>query len=201
MPAPLPNEIRRQIVDRRNAGEQLTVISASLDLSYDTVRRIWRHWRKHGKLSPNYEKARQRGTRQYGAVYDEAIEMKRAHPKWGAQLIRLELQQRNPEAALPAVRTLQTWFQQAGVNRSSKVKSNRRQHVKRGKAVHEVWAVDAKEQMSLSDGSDVCWLTVTDEASGTILGCETFSPALLDTNSCHSSQSESLEDVGAMGDA
>ena len=195
MPAPIPNEIRRQIVKRHEDGEALTTISKDLHLSYNTVRKIWSHWRHHNKLSPNYEQAQQKGTRKYTEVYADAIEMKRRHPRWGAQLIRLELKSQYPDRKLPAVRTLQTWFKQAGVNRPAKIRRERSPIVKRGQAVHDVWAVDAKEQMKLADGSYGCWLTLTDEASGSVLGCQTFSPEILDTNRSDTSESRVSDDV------
>lgn len=195
MPAPIPNEIRRQIVNRHEAGAPLTRISEDLNLSYQTVRKIWTHWCQHGKLTPNYEQARQKGTRKYSEVYADAIAMKRHHPKWGAQLIQLELKSQYPDAQLPAVRTLQTWFKQAGVNRSAKTKRDHSTVVKRGQTVHEVWAVDAKEQMKLRDGSYASWLTVTDEASGSVLTCETFSPQAMESSRCHSSPSQLAGDV------
>ena len=195
MPAPIPIEIRRQIVDQYQAGLSLKEISDKLNLSYSTVRKIWSHWRKHNKLTPNYEQAKQTGTHRYKEVYANAIDMKRQHPRWGAQLIRLELEKQYPDAELPAVRTLQTWFKQAGVNRTAKVKRERSTYVNRGCEVHEVWAVDAKEQMKLLDGNYVCWLTVTDEASGSILNCDTFSPQVLDTNHSQPSSSEFTKGV------
>jgi len=182
MPAPIPIEIRRQIVNQHEAGQSLKAISDKLNLSYPTVRKIWLHWRKHHKLTPNYEQGQPKGTRRYQEVYPHAIDMKRRHPSWGAQLIRLELEKQYPDAGLPAVRTLQTWFKQAGVNRPAKVKRERSTYVNRGCQVHEVWAIDAKEQIKLLDGNYACWLTVTDEASGSILNCDTFSPQVLDTN-------------------
>lgn len=195
MPAPIPNEIRRQIVERHKDGESLTTISQDLNQSYNTVRKIWSHWQRHNKLSPNYEQVRQKGTRIYAEVYEDAIEMKRGYPKWGAQLIQLELKSQYPDAELPAVRTLQTWFKQAGVNRSAKIKRESQKVVKRGQSAHEVWAVDAKEQMKLADGSYGCWLTLTDEASGSVLGCETFSPQVLDTNRSDTGASGVPDDV------
>jgi hypothetical protein len=45
--------------------------------------------------------------------------------------------------------------------------------------VHQVWAVDAKEQMRLKDGSAASWLVVTDEGSGAILDAQAFPPQKL----------------------
>ncbi len=181
MPGATDNGIRLEIVKRHEKGESLRSISEELHMSYETVKKIWRHWQVKGAIEPNYEQARQRGTRTYGEAQALALEMKRLHPRWGAQLILLEMQQAQPQMTLPSVRTLQRWFVEAGMNRSSQVKSQRVKHVQRGQQVHQVWAVDAKENMQLADGSWVSWLLISDEASGAILHSEIFPPAQLGT--------------------
>jgi hypothetical protein len=107
------------------------------------------------------------------AIYHRAVEMKREHPSWGAGLIWVELAEEFDEEALPSQRTLQRWFKRSGVQQPP---SERRPHpfAQRGKRVHEVWAMDAKERMELADGSPASWLTVTDEASGAVLGTVLF---------------------------
>jgi len=174
MPAPVSIEIRRQIVERHEKGESLKSISRELNLPYVTVKSIWRHWRVHQKLEPNYEQAKLRGTRRYGHLYARAIAMKQAHPKWGAGLILLELQPEFPEASLPSERTLQRWFREEGVGNPPKTQQRSQTSVARGRFVHQVWAVDAKERMRLKDESGASWLLVTDEASGAVLGADAF---------------------------
>ena len=178
MPAPTALEIRREIVRRHQEGDTLKVIGHDLNVPYETVRKVWRHWRRFGKLTANYEQAKKRGTREYASVYEEAVEMKREHPKWGAQLIHLELEKSHER--LPSVRTLQRWFREVGVSNSAKVRRTHSEVVRRGQQVHQVWAVDAKERMKLADESSACWLVVTDEMSGAILGGEVFPPMALD---------------------
>ena len=41
--------------------------------------------------------------------------MKRAHPTWGAGLIRLQLQQQFPDQPLPQKRAIERWIQKAGL--------------------------------------------------------------------------------------
>lgn len=118
MPAALSIEIRREIVERRQKGETFRAISKELQVSYEGVRGIWRHWNKYGRLDPNYEACAQRGIRYSERVYEHAIEMKKAHQRWGAMVIRIQLCDEFSEAEVPQIRTLQTWFRQAGVNRS-----------------------------------------------------------------------------------
>jgi hypothetical protein len=51
----------------------------------------------------------------------------------------------------------------------------------RGQEPHEVWEVDAKERLLLADGSGTSVLTVTDEASGALLGATPFPPVSLES--------------------
>lgn len=180
MPAPIENAKRAEIVQRHEEGESLRSISEEMKLSYETVKGIWRHWKQYGHLEPNYEGAKWHGTRKYEAVYTAALEMKRAHRRWGATLILLKLQESGQFKALPSVRTLQRWMRAEGVNTVSESRVLGQKRVKRGQEAHGVWAVDAKEQMQLMDGSWASWLLVSDEGSGAILSSEVFPPTLLD---------------------
>lgn len=178
MPGPIENQIREIIIQRHEDGETLRSISEELNLSYETVKHLWQHWRKTGHIEPSYERAKERGTRQYQAIYEQVIQLKREHPRWGAALIRVELQKAGFKP-LPSVRTMQRWFREAGVNRAANVQQ-RVKTIQRGQQVHAVWAVDAKEMMRLKDGSWASWLVITDEASGALLTTHVFPPAKLD---------------------
>ena len=71
------------------------------------------------------------------------------------------------------MRTLQRWFRREGIQ---KPRGDQRPkvRVKRGQVPHEVWALDAKEDIQLADDSYVSWLTITDEGSGAILSATLF---------------------------
>jgi transposase len=179
MPAALPINLREEIVERRQRKESYRHISEEMGISYATVRSIWQHWKKHGQLAPNYEACRKTGPRKPQAVYEAALALREEHRRWGAGIIRLHLLERFNEEDVPAERTLQSWFRQAGLNRTP-ANQQPREQVPRGQEVHAVWAVDAKEKMKLADGSGASWLTITDEASGAILDAEAFSPLSLE---------------------
>jgi hypothetical protein len=104
------------------------------------------------------------------------------------------------QAVLPAERTLQTWFRQAGVNRR-RTTQPAQPPVARGAAVHDVWAVDAKEKMVLGDGSGASWLTITDEASGAILQTAAFPPRLLDAGASATGAAQPATGLGDLGTA
>lgn len=176
MPQAVPQPIREQIVSRRLAGEALTEIAEALELPYRTVRGLWRRYRVRGEegLVPDYQRCARPGPHFAAAVYEAGLQMKREHPRWGATMILVQLGQLFPEEPLPKRRTLQEWFQRAGLSpgRSRSPSVN----PQRGKTAHEVWQLDAKEEMHLADGSSSVALSVMDEATGAVLGVALFPP-------------------------
>lgn len=187
MPSALPRPVRREIVERREAGESFASIARRMTVSYGAVRNIYRRYVETGELAPAYDRCIHTGVRSDKAVYAAAVEMKADHPSWGAGLIRVELSDGFDEERLPSVRTLQRWFRRAGVQ-TPKPETAPKATVRRGQNVHEVWALDAKEQIPLADGSRVSWLTITDEASGAILSVTLFPHRPLDE--CQSNRGE-----------
>lgn len=178
MPAAHSIATRKEIVERRNRGESFRHIAQAMVLSYDTVRAIWRHWERGGTLAPHYEACRHKGPRKAPAVVEAALGLKRDHPRWGAGLIRVLLSEEFDPQMLPSERTLQRWWRQAGLGRTPAAVQSASK-VRRGTEVHEVWAIDAKEKMTLGDGSGASWLTISDEASGAMLLAEAFPPTAL----------------------
>lgn len=179
MPAALALHERREIIARREQGESLASIARSVRRSYDAVRRIYHAYVNSGRLSPAYERCKHTAVRHDATLYEVAIALKAAHPGWGAGLIVTELRDQYPQATLPSVRTLQRWFRRAGVQkpRGDQVP---KVTVRRGKVPHEVWALDAKEDLQLMDGSYGSWLTITDEGSGAILSATLFPHSALE---------------------
>lgn len=174
MPAATPLEQRQEIVYRREKGQSFAHISREMSISYYTVRNVWRHYQQSGQLAPAYDRCANRGIRKEQAIYEQALEFKREHPSWGAGLIWVELADLFPEEDLPAERTLQRWFHRGGVAADRVKVQSARVDVERGAEVHQVWAMDAKEQMRLADGTKASWLVISDEASGAVLHTELF---------------------------
>src|SRR5262249_21258265 len=97
------------------------------------------------------------------------------HPTWGAGLIRLKLRPHAHGASIPSVRSLQLAFVRAGVHRPRRRRTAAAM-VPWAALPHEIWQVDAVEEVPLATGERIRWLTVTDEASGAILAAEISPP-------------------------
>jgi transposase len=174
MPRALAVAQRQTIVDRHLAGVSLPAIARALDLSPWTVRTIWRRYRDRGEagLRPDYAGCGRPGPRHGRALYETALQLRRAHPGWGAGLLRLELAARFPAQRLPHEATVRRWLREAGLGRAPRVP--RPPDPPRASVPHARWQLDATEQIALADGSRVSWLAASDEASGAMLGAVVF---------------------------
>jgi Homeodomain-like domain len=176
MPVALSLTLRQLIVSEKKKGKTLVQISDHYHLSYTTVCRVYGRFKAQGKqgLLTCYGNC---GARQpcwqQALMRRAAVWLKRLHPLWGAALIRVLLQQRYNQR-IASERTLQRWFLQAGVKvGKTHLPLQREAPVKR---VHDLWQMDAKEKLHLCDGTRICYLTVVDKKSGSLLDCFVFPP-------------------------
>jgi hypothetical protein len=153
-------------------------------MSYRTVRGLWERYRRRGPagLETDYAQCARCGPRFESSVPEAALQLKRDHPRWGATLIRLQLGKQFGGQPLPSDRTLQNWFRQADLTprRPQRPQPDRQ----RAQRPHQVWQVDAKEQIPLADGSRCTAFCATDEASGALLGAALFPPGPLRCGLC-----------------
>lgn len=174
MPAAVPVAIRQALIQRHRQGESLPHLAAEFNLSRWTVRALWRRYRAQGPpgLTLHYAACGSQSRRTPPLLYRAALTLRRRHPAWGANLIHYLLHAKWPQQPVPHVRTLQKWFRRAGLaSRRRRLLSAPRHH---SQTPHAVWQMDAVEQLPLADGTWLCWLTLTDEASGAILAAELF---------------------------
>lgn len=183
MPLAVPKPLREEVVRRRRRGQRLTRIAAELGLRCRTVRGLWQRYRRRGEqgLEPDYARCGRRGPRLARPVYETALARRRAHPRWGAPLIRLERRVRFPQEPLPRERTVSRWVRAAGLQprRGKRPLAPPR---RRGQRPHEGWQIDAKERRRLGDGPGCSQVSVVDEASGATLGTVAFPPLALEAS-------------------
>jgi hypothetical protein len=176
MPAPIPLPVRRTLVRLSRQGRSAPAIARRLQLSERTVRHLVQRFRERGDddLRPSYSTTPVNAFPD--AVRREFVALRNEHPTWGAEFLRQRWRAAHPGEPVPAARTIRRWTQAA-----RPPKSVRPRAAARGRAqdVHEVWQVDAAEQMTLADGSGASWLRVADERSGAVLGTAVFPPPAL----------------------
>ncbi len=182
MPRSIPVPLRQSIYIRIQKGQDVPTIARALGLAPRTVRHLAQQLRQHGpnNLKPGYPRCGRPALPQPPPMVQLALNLRQVHPTWGAGLIRVVLHQHHPKTTLPSERTLQRWFCRT---RQTPAPPGRRPAAAKVRAStpHEVWQMDAVEQLPLRTGAQVSWLRLIDECSGAVLHTEVFPPGLLET--------------------
>ncbi|MDB5309620.1 MAG: hypothetical protein JWO38_3822 [Gemmataceae bacterium] len=173
MPRAIAVPVRRVIVRRWQRGQTAAEIAAALQLVPRSVRHLLRHAAADPDLAPAYARCGRHRPAAEQAVYEHALDVRRQHPTWGAGLIRVFLRDRFAAPRVPSERTLQRWFHAAGLGPAP---AGRQPHAQRTWAdrPHEVWQIDAVEELTLKGGQRASWLRITDEFTGAILDTKVF---------------------------
>lgn len=181
MPAPIPLPVRQLIFKRWRKGESVAILAEELKLSVRTVQHLLRRFAERGQdaLEPDYAHCATNKLPTGSDCFRKAMQMRKQHPGWGSGLIRVLLQEQGDDAC-PSERTLQRWFRRSLL---SPAPPGRRPGSDAHRACHphDVWQMDAVDQLHLAKGQQVSWLRLVDECSGGVLQATIFPPALLES--------------------
>jgi len=146
--APLTQAEKQLVSQEKATGKSLVQISVEMHCSFETVRKWWRYER-------DQTKPRVRGRPKRGAlstypaqVREKAVEVKKAHPHWGPEMVKLELKKvlSLPPEELPSAARLSVLFKQ---NCADAVQPRQRRLLPPSDpkvvGVHQRWQMDAKE--------------------------------------------------------
>lgn len=200
MPSPIPVPVRKVILERWKKGESVASLADELQLSARTVRHLVHRFARRGQdgVAPDYSGCATKKLPIDSAAFQKALAMRQQHPKWGGGLIRVLLQEK--DEACPSVRTLQRWFRR---NKLSPALPGRRPagEKQRARHPHEVWQMDAVDQLWLGSGQKVSWLRLVDECSGAVLTTTIFPPGLLESGGNGARARDAAPDFFAVGKA
>ena len=167
---------RDQIVSLRQEGNSLKEISEILAISYTSVLTIHKSYIKLGALGlePQYKNCGSDQSDYSADIIESCLGHKRLHMSWGAPRIRVDMVALWGEEAAPCIRSLQRWYRKEGLIRPNRQPAE--PSIGKSRAVHNIWQVDAKENLVLEDGTEACYLTMVDEKSGAWLASPVFPP-------------------------
>src|SRR5262245_6223700 len=104
------------------------------------------------------------------------VAARRAHPSWGPRKLLGWLARRQPGLELPAASTAGELLARAGLVVAHRRRRGRGARPPRGltqaRTANEVWSIDFKGQFRTGDGQYCYPLTVLDDASRYLLGCQ-----------------------------
>jgi transposase len=183
MPTPVPTPVRQVLWQRWTTGAKASELSLSFGLNPRTVRKLLQRWRQQGSasLQPSYPRATSPPPVPDHPAFEPAVALRQVHPCWGAVLIRIYLEDQGIQQ-IPCARTLQRWFQRFGLGPAPagcKPTADRR-----ARQPHDIWQVDAAEEIALANRERVSWLRIVDEFSGAVLHTAIFPPRPLEFGTC-----------------
>jgi hypothetical protein len=171
--------IRVEIIQRHLAGESLPNIAQTLGLNFYTVRKWWRIYKRvsWAGLEPKPVSRCPTGllSKFDPLVKYVVLRLKREHPGWGLDVIRLEMQRRPSlkGQALPGRTALWNYIHSF----YPRLMEHRRLHIQRPQQkasdltrVHQRWQMDFKGEVNLEGLGLVKPFIVCDEFSGAPLG-------------------------------
>jgi transposase len=170
---PTPELLRRELWTLARHGQPPESIADTLQLSVRTVRRLLARFRSHGQaVPPTYQRCGRPCTPAFQHLRAEVLAWRRLHSGWGAGRLHVQLRQHHPGESLPDVSTLRRWLKRAGLAATPP-----RAPVALwpwADQPHQIWQMDATEQLPLRSGQRVSWLRLIDEASGAALFSQIF---------------------------
>ncbi len=184
MPGPIPVKVRQAIFRRSEKGHSVAQIAAECHLAERTVRHLLQQFRKQGQDAsrPHYRRGPRQTSTSVRALRKRVVALRQEHPTWGAELLRVLLNDGRSKRDLPSARTFRRWLQGAGCQPAPR---GRRPAAAREPATapHDVWQIDAAEEIPLQGGQRASWLRIVDEYTGSVLGTWAFSPSPLESGS------------------
>ena len=178
----LSREEKERIYQGKLAGKTLAEVAEAVGCSVHSARKWWRVGRDKGQQGLA---ARRRGRGGSGvlsqfesAMAAKAVELKRAHPRWGGRRVWLALSQDEEvgQLAIPSPSRLAVYFKQhcPQLVRSPKRKPKPPRPL-RGQEVHQVWQLDSQEGIRLADGDIATVCSIREPVSGAIIASVAFS--------------------------
>jgi transposase InsO family protein len=178
-----PVDLRIEFITRMHRGERMSDLCREYGISRKTGHKIKKRFEKSGTMGLLDESRAPKHIphKTAPAVVELVVAERKRHPSWGAKKLKDVLEKRLGHT-LPAASTLGDILTRRGLVHP---RHRRARHssaptgLRTAHSPNDTWCVDYKGQFRLGDGSYCYPLTVTDQVSRFLLGCEGM-PAISD---------------------
>lgn len=171
---------RLQVVqERQSEGLSYSALCKRHGVSYNTVRSICICYESKGEASlvPDYSACGRPVSADAEKGYRLIRLLKHLHPGWGVPYITTRVRERYPQLALLSDRQYQRRLRsEVTALALPPPRLPKQQPAERPRLANDEWQVDANERIGLADGSEGCYLNVTDTKSNALLKAMAFPP-------------------------
>jgi transposase InsO family protein len=172
-------EERMKFVIRLESGERMKDLCLEFGIVPKTGHKFWNRYKEEGPVGLLDRSRRpHRFARQTSNEVQQLIlNLKSEHPTWGASKIREVLQKNHPNFKIPVRGAVHSLLDKYGLVKRRKRKKGRSfypTHLTQGAEPNDVWATDYKGQFRMKNEQYCYPLTITDDMSRYLLGCESL---------------------------
>ncbi len=168
---------RQKLVSERISGASYRQLSSRYGINKNTVMTICNRYKEKGEsgLVPFYDRCGHNRSEHAEKAFRLVRLIKYLHPQWGVPYILERLRTKFPEFVLQSERQYQRrLFLSSG--KLPKAILPKPDRIDKAKCSHDVWQIDAKERLPLGDGTEACYLNITDEKTSAVLAAKSFPP-------------------------
>lgn len=170
---------REHVIQLHGQGISMRQIASQTGMNYNTVQSIVKRYKSHGQagFQLRYDQCGRKRTYESERSYRLVRLYKRYHPSWGVGYILMKIKEKYPDLPLCVSRVYERRLKVShllSMPRNPPMATVYR--AERAILPHDVWQIDAKEQITTLDGQPACYLTITDEKTGGALEARVFPP-------------------------
>ncbi len=178
----IPSALRLEIVQTRQE-EKLSyrALADRFKVNYHTARNLCRSYDKQGEsaLVPAYSNCGRQVSAAAEKVYRLVRLVYHLHPDWGVPYVTTRIGVDFPHLILQSDRTYQRRLKKERPRQELPPATVPRENlINDVRQAHDEWQIDAKEQIKLDDGKEVCYFNITDKKTHAMLDVKTFPPGI-----------------------
>jgi hypothetical protein len=171
------HELRHAVIKAYESDKNYASLSREFNLNYHTIRSLCMRYDIDGLsgILPRYHQSGQKVSALSETHYRLVRLVKHFHPSWGVGYVLHCLKMKYPSLVFQSERHYQRRLEGL-VFVEKTIRLPLSKPIDRARTAHDTWQVDAKERFSIATGEKHCYLNITDEATGAILGVKAFPP-------------------------
>jgi hypothetical protein len=200
-----PAPLRLQVAQERQSERlSLTALCKRHGLSYNTVKSICASYESKGEASllPDYSACGRPTAPCSEKGYRLVRLTKHLHPGWGVPYITTRIREQFPQLAMLGDRQYQRRLKAVAAEVAAPPPRLPKQPPpERPRLANDEWQVDGNERIGLADGSEGCYLNVTDAKSNALLKAKAFPPGAHLHGGHRVDKASHARPVPGMGDA
>ena len=197
-----PLDVRQKVVGLKESGKTHAYIAEALQISVGTVKNLWKRYQVGGEsgLCAKYQGCGRRIGPKEETLFRFVRLVKHLHPTWGIPLIVLKISEKYPDLKLQSIRRYQGRLLAASGKLPRAILPPTPSEDK-ARIAHDTWQIDAKERFCIQNGEEVCYLTIVDEGTGSLLAARAFPPCPDQSSAAGQNPSVSLGPIPSLDNA